>query len=135
MPNKTITLEFSEPKYNALKYFLGKEDRTIEKELQAHLDKLYQKTLSKDMQEYFSAMENEQSVQTAAPPSAPKTETPQITPAAAEQSSQTERSARPATRRQREAAVQTKQPSPVTSGMRQELEQAESQSKSMSMNM
>lgn len=52
MNEKEIKLNFSEARYNVLKYYMEKIEMTPEAELNAHLNTIYEKTVPKQTREY-----------------------------------------------------------------------------------
>ena len=56
MKKQTISAQMSSPKYNALTYYLEKQNKTLEAELREHLDELYREQVPKDVQEYITSM-------------------------------------------------------------------------------
>lgn len=55
MKTQKISTEFSTPRFRALSYYLEKEGKTIEGELQKKLEELYRDQVPKDVQEYVKA--------------------------------------------------------------------------------
>ena len=50
----------SSPKYNALTYYLEKQNKNLEGELREHLDELYREQVPKDVQEYIASQNPEE---------------------------------------------------------------------------
>ena len=50
----------SSPKYNALTYYLEKQNKNLETELREHLDELYREQVPKDVQEYIASQNPEE---------------------------------------------------------------------------
>ena len=55
MKTQRISTEFSTPRFRALSYYLEKEGKTIEGELQKKLEELYRDQVPKEVQEYVKA--------------------------------------------------------------------------------
>ena len=55
MKQQQVTVKFSTPRYRALGYYLEKEGKNIESELQNKLDEMYRDQVPKDVQEYVKA--------------------------------------------------------------------------------
>lgn len=55
MKTQKITTEFSTPRFKALSYYMEKEGKTIEGELQKRLEEMYREQVPKDVQEYVKA--------------------------------------------------------------------------------
>ena len=55
MKQQQITVKFSTPRYKALCYYLEKEGKSIESELQKKLDEMYRDQVPKEVQEYVKA--------------------------------------------------------------------------------
>ena len=60
MKKQTISAQMSSPKYNALTYYLEKQNKTLEGELREHLDELYREQVPKDVQEYIASQNPEE---------------------------------------------------------------------------
>ena len=60
MKKQTISVQMSSPKYNALTYYLEKQNKTLEGELREHLDEMYREQVPKDVQEYIAAQNPEE---------------------------------------------------------------------------
>jgi hypothetical protein len=62
--NKTITLEFSEKKLEALSHFLAKKDTTVDTELAYALSRLYERHVPPTVREFLDdTAENDDSSQ------------------------------------------------------------------------
>lgn len=55
MAEKEIKIGFSEAKMEALEFFLGENDSTVEKALKEHLDKLYEKTVPQQVRKFVES--------------------------------------------------------------------------------
>ena len=55
MKQQQITVKFSTPRYKAICYYLEKEGKSIESELQKKLDEMYRDQVPKEVQEYVKA--------------------------------------------------------------------------------
>ena len=55
MKQQQITVKYSTPRYKALCYYLEKEGKSIESELQKKLDEMYRDQVPKEVQEYVKA--------------------------------------------------------------------------------
>ena len=60
MKKQTISAQMSSPKYNALTYYLEKQNKTLEGELREHLDEMYKEQVPKDVQEYIASQNPEE---------------------------------------------------------------------------
>ena len=60
MKKQTISAQMSSPKYNALTYYLEKQNKNLETELREHLDELYREQVPKDVQEYIASQNPEE---------------------------------------------------------------------------
>lgn len=60
MKKQTISAQMSSPKYNALTYYLEKQNKSLEGELREHLDELYREQVPKDVQEYIASQNHEE---------------------------------------------------------------------------
>ena len=60
MKKQTISAQMSSPKYNALTYYLEKQNKTLEGELCEHLDEPYREQVPKDVQEYIASQNPEE---------------------------------------------------------------------------
>ena len=66
MKTQKISTEFSTPRFKALSYYLDKEGKTIEGELQKKLEEMYRDQVPKEVQEYVKS-QNPSEVQEAEP--------------------------------------------------------------------
>lgn len=55
MAEKEIKIGFSEAKMEALEFFLGENDSTVEKALKEHLDKLYEKSVPQQVRKFVES--------------------------------------------------------------------------------
>ena len=55
MKQQQVSVKFSTPRYRALCYYLEKEGKNIEDELQKKLEEMYRDQVPKDVQEYVKA--------------------------------------------------------------------------------
>ena len=55
MKHQQVTVKFSTPRYRALCYYLEKEGKSIEGELQKKLEEMYRDQVPKDVQEYVKS--------------------------------------------------------------------------------
>ena len=55
MKQQQVSVKFSTPRYRALCYYLEKEGKNIEGELQKKLEEMYRDQVPKDVQEYVKA--------------------------------------------------------------------------------
>lgn len=55
MAEKEIKIGFSEAKMEALEFFLGENDSTVEKALKEHLDKMYEKTVPQQVRKFVES--------------------------------------------------------------------------------
>ena len=55
MKQQQVSVKFSTPRYRALCYYLEKEGKSIESELQKKLDEMYCDQVPKEVQEYVKA--------------------------------------------------------------------------------
>ena len=114
-----LNVSFPTEKLEALRFFIGKKDQTIEQELQDYLDKAYEKMVPAQVREYVeSRMEQ-----------APEQ---QQTPEQEQPAASRERPARP-TRRQREQGAP--EPASAPEAPSESEGPAEQESQGMTMNM
>ena len=59
MKQQQVSVKFSTPRYRALCYYLEKEGKNIEGELQKKLEEMYRDQVPKDVQEYVKAQNPE----------------------------------------------------------------------------
>ena len=59
MRQQPVSVKFSTPRYRALCYYLEKEGKNIEGELQKKLEEMYRDQVPKDVQEYVKAQHPE----------------------------------------------------------------------------
>lgn len=114
-----LNVSFPTEKLEALRFFIGKKDQTIEQELQDYLDKTYEKMVPAQVREYVESRMGQALEQ-------------QQTPEQEQPAASRERPARP-TRRQREQAA----PEPVSAPEAPSESEgpAEQESQGMTMNM
>lgn len=62
MKQQQISVKFSTPRYRALCYYLEKEGKNIEGELQKRLEEMYRDQVPKDVQEYVKAQNPEDGI-------------------------------------------------------------------------
>lgn len=55
MAEKEIKIGFSEAKMEALEFFLGENNSTVEKALKEHLDKLYEKSVPQQVRKFVES--------------------------------------------------------------------------------
>lgn len=55
MKQQQVSVKFSTPRYRALCYYLEKEGKNVEDELQKKLEEMYRDQVPKDVQEYVKA--------------------------------------------------------------------------------
>ena len=94
MNETEIKLMFPTEKLDALRYFMGRKEMTIEQEMKEYLDKAYEKTVPAHVREYVESRLEQNTAQEAAVQQE----------AQAQQTPQTERQSRQS-RRQREQAA------------------------------
>lgn len=56
MKNATITIQVEQEKLNAIRFYAGKKDSSIEAELEEFVDKLYEKYVPAQTREYIESM-------------------------------------------------------------------------------
>ena len=62
MKQQQISVKFSTPRYKALCYYLEKEGKSIENELQKKLEEMYRDQVPKEVQEYVKSQNPEEDI-------------------------------------------------------------------------
>jgi len=123
MRETELKILFPTEKLDALRFFMGKKELTVERELQDYLDKAYEKVVPAHVREYVESRLDQES---------PREETPEQGAREREPEPQRERQPRQ-TRRQREQAPAEPASSPPAGQPEPAEEPEESQGMSMSM--
>ena len=116
MSTTELKLPFPTEKLDALRFFIGKKDQTIEQELKDHLDKTYERIVPAHVREYVESRISQEQPQDQAP----------------EAASSRERQPRPS-RRQREQAAAESPQAPEVQPEQTGSEPEENQGMTMSM--
>lgn len=116
MSTTELKIPFPTEKLDALRFFIGKKEQTIEQELEAHLDKTYERIVPAHVREYVESRVDTEQSQDQAP----------------EAAASRERQPRPS-RRQREQAAAGAPPAPEIQPGQTGSEPEENQGMSMSM--
>ena len=141
MKKTNLQVSFDADKLNALQFYMTKREVNVEDELQAHLDKLYKKTVPAQVREYVESQSESEapkqefkSEDSAARPELKKDDNDLKQDAKADDGKISEKQPRQS-KRQREKELTTAEQSETLSEKIVESEEAEEENQGMSMSM